>query len=80
MVCRRNNSFLKYATVKLAKECSSTIRARMKFVSAFYHTLAYVLIPLKLINSLLKPMQVHTEDAKIEEDNNRLPVCLSDSK
>ncbi|KAE9394080.1 CDF-like metal transporter [Gymnopus androsaceus JB14] len=31
----------------------------------------------ELINSLLKPMQVHTEDAKIEEDNNRLPVKIA---
>ncbi|KAF5376194.1 hypothetical protein D9757_009308 [Collybiopsis confluens] len=32
-----------------------------------------------LITSLLKPMQEHTEDARIEEDSNRLPVCPSDA-
>ncbi|KIK66701.1 hypothetical protein GYMLUDRAFT_218143 [Collybiopsis luxurians FD-317 M1] len=31
----------------------------------------------ELITSLLKPMQEHTEDARIEEDSNRLPVKIA---
>ncbi|KAF9077151.1 CDF-like metal transporter [Rhodocollybia butyracea] len=31
----------------------------------------------KLINSLLKPMQDHIQDAKVEEDNNRIPVKIA---